>query len=1749
MEKIDELKAKAMASNSKNANPIKDIEASKTREEGELSDSYDDENQGCSTAQSSGTVAPPSGPTSAPSAVKSPPPNLAGNTVSGNNLASTVDIPSRQSVPPKSQKNIEKNRLPFESSNPSWYAPSGGSNNLVIRFTDDESGSDSEECSQQRTVEHKANSTTDGCRRPLTSSAPKSNKLGQTSRNITRVIPKKPLSRTFSSSMTKINGGANSRVAGPSAVDQGSRIRYLNPRNKNMASQDLGYDLGVGLNNSKLQDLRQQIALRESELKLKAAQQNKEAVSASTLNLDNGAGRKWTPTSVDAGPLDPKEPDKKRLKISESSFTHLNSDAQQEVHLLKSNLVSKDQQLETNSLRSRDKVDHSKKVVPSKAKSSIKWQKKDDKLADVSSDDTSKVVKDGVDPQTNLHQSKRTSRQVDLSVLANQTASLTKISPGALPNNLSTAELNHPTKVGLHNPPSSSQSKATRELNLTKGSNGCEVISGDKTLEPYYSEKCQTSQNTANLWNCLGNVNVSGHCNVDIHSLDEIEEKLDKELEEAQEHRRICEIEERNALKAYRKARRALIEANARCRDLYRERELCSARFRSFIVDDSSLVWSSRQHEHSGIGLDTSDNVRENMDLVPMSSHRLQPDYDGFNEPAYDPNIQCINIAPRTMSHQHENGQNLGSEPCSEPDASTSEPFHHNSNNAANKVRSPCSPIISADEDEETSPMDHDSVQPSPGYQQKKQKSELTQKNANNESNNQDSLLLEATLRSELFARLGVRTSSKNIDSCDHGEPAVERGAENDVKSEKTQVSNGSLTLSEAEKKQLFDVSGPEKLNKVISVALVQNESQHHEKKNISEFFSAANSEDNGFSIGCHYSATSIIFSPSSILRSAIGHVRGMAAVTRQREDRFYRKEGAYVNFDEIQWSGQIANSLEEVVRGLSGKEMGSYMCTIAVDPFWPLCMYDIRGKCNNDECPFQHVKDFSKRDVSQNTDDDSDIAECQLGLMSCQQRSNGSTKPSKCHDVFISPTYIVSLDILKADPHPHESVVTWRNAHCWSKCFSICITLSSLLQKDLPTDEPFLDGSDGRIEVHGSWNTQSSYFQSRNGIVNKLNEALGMNAQSLEMALLILNQEVNRMEGMKKALSLLSRALEADPASEILWIVYLLICYTHMTFVGKDDMFSYAVRNNEGSYELWLMYINSRKQLDDRLVAYEAALSALCRGASSSGKDEMHTSACILDLFLQMMDCLCISGNVEKAIQTIYRLLPSTTNSDGPHSLMFTDILTCLTISDKCVLWVSCIYLVIYRKLPDAVLQRLEREKELLPVEWPSVHLGDDEKKKVVQFLEMVVSCVDSYINIETFKSEIDLRSAQLFALNHIRCMVALDRSECSQNLLEKYIKLYPSCLELVLISARVQKNDSGNLAFTGFEEALCNWPKEAPGIQCIWNQYADYAQQNGKPDLVKKLMTRWYHSVWKAQYPESENLNAIDGGNSFVSLELGSTSRPEFLAPSSNQMDVMFGYLNQFLYKFLQNDCVEAHSAIDLALRAATATGFNLCVKEHAMFLLNNESHEEGIPISWQLNTLNMYLDAARSFAVSEPLSRHFIGKIEKSRVQQLVRNILSPVLVDSYLVNLVLEVWHGPSLLPQNITEPKNLVDFVEAILGIAPSNYELVFSVSKMLSKGDSYSDISPGLLFWVGSTLVNAIFHAVPIPPEYVWVKAADILGNILGTETILKRYYKKALSVYPFSLKLWQCYHKVTKINGDGNAVVEAARERGIELD
>ncbi|XP_068328699.1 uncharacterized protein [Pyrus communis] len=1748
-----------------NANPNTELPSSdppKTREEGELSsDDDDDDNTICSAPHSTGISVPPSGAVPVQPLNKLTQGIQVGKVVCGNDPASPADIQTQISVQSTSQKSNDTNRIPLKSATPGWGAPMGSNDNLVINFSDDDSRSDSEETEHRKEKARETKSHVTGVvfnGKPPTSSLARSNKLQQTARNADKVMPKKlGMNRTFISSMSKIRG-ANFRDSGPSSVNQGSRVRNYDSMNKNLVSQERGRDQGAGLNNSKLQDLRHQIrdqgvglntsklqdlrhqiALRESELKLKSAQRTKESI---TCRDDNAASQhrdgasKSSVRYSDVTQIEPKEPDKKRLKVGGPFSTQSSVQGPQDVPVAKSILSSKVSAAEDDGPMNRVKVDHGQKGIPGPTELSIvEWKNQNDKHVAATSENICNGVKDGAGINTKVIQSDRKSKLVDPYATLNKVTSPESMTCNNLPKNSETMELNHTHGDDRRLEPGSFLNRSTSGKNIMRSSDHQEVTSSDKKLDPS-SKICQAFLNNASLSNCFGNAKVTGRGDIDMHSLFEIEETLDKDLEEAQEHRRTCEIEERNALKAYRKAQRDVLEANARCSDLYRKREVYSANLRSFILDNSSLLWSLRQNDQAGIGLDHANNMTGNVNLIPTSSHQMHPEHSGFNPAACDSDIQCVNSAHNT-SYKHLSGQNMGSEPCSEPDASTSEPLPLLGKNGADGVSSPSNELNnSADNDDERYSFENESVQPKDMDLGDKQK-DLDQESNRKMSidNSQDPVLLERMLRSKLFAKLGTKTLSKNSSSCNGTELSVEEGAENDFRTEKPKEIKGTFSFSEVEKNQQSDDEGMDGLEKNSSEPPLEIQ-REHSVENLS-----ANSHSNLYSEDRFYFR-------GNILRTAFGYMKVICPKSYIEPQARSQQRPTCINPENIRSSSAIVEPPEETLVELSGREVGSYSTGPAVDPFWPLCLYELRGKCNNDDCPWQHVRDYNTT-LYQDQHGNSDSTDCQVGSTLRRRKCDGSTKAPLYRNVISSPTYLVGLGILKTDLHSYESVLARRNGQFWKKCFSHFLVLSNLFRKDVSADVPFLHGNDGHIQAPVSLNRQSSFFQNSNGGVDKLTQALGDNDQYLEIALLIFSQEANELEGMRKALHVLSRALEAEPTSIILWIFYLLIYYSNMKSVGEDDMFSCAVKYNDRSYELWLMCINSRVQLDDRLITYDVALSTLCRNAPDSGIDGMHASACILDLVLQMMDCLCMSGNIEKAIQKVFGLFPIAENFDDPNSLSLSNILTCLSIYDKCILGVCCVYLVIYRKLPDAVLWQFECQKELSEFEWPSMELVGDEKQRAIMLMDTVVGSVDSYMKIESLeKSESSLKLAHFIALNHLKCMAALDSLERCRNLLDKYLTLYPSCLELVLISARAHKHETGDSLFERFEEALAEWPKEVPGIQCLWNQYVECALQDGRFDLAKEVMDRWFCSDWKVHYLQNGTLDGMKHVNSNNSL--GDSVR-QALGSDPNRMDVMFGHLNLALHNLLQNDHIEARSALDRALNAAVPQYLKHCVREHASFMLTDESllKENGYISGIQKN-LEHYLGVSQAFPTSEPLSRNFINNVKKPRVRQLVSNIFSPLSSDFSLVNLVLEVWYGPSLLPEKFGEQKDLVDFVEAILDKTPSNYQLAVSVCKLLSSGSNAGDVtSLSALFWASSNLVSAILHAVPIPPEYVWVEAAETLGNIAGVEVISERFYERALSVYPFSVKLWKSYQKLSMMTtGNANAVVEAAKEKGIQL-
>ncbi|PON49464.1 Tetratricopeptide-like helical domain containing protein [Parasponia andersonii] len=1710
------------------ANPpeLHDKKPSKVREEGELSSDGEDmpplpqEDQACSVSPCTSTDAP-AGPVPVPPVNNCSEDFQEGKAVSGNSPASTFDIQSGASIKPMVQKSFDKSRITSNTNTPGWCAPVGAADNLVIRFSDDDSGSDSEGSIKDKATETK--SSIIGVVSNQKPPAPSNSKLNKQVSNATvsKVMPKRlSLSRTFVSSMPKIPG-SNSRGAGALSVEQGHQVRKFTSLDKNLSSRERGRDQGMGLDNSKLQDLRQQIARRESELKLKFARRSKEAVSFrddNAVSLPSDAARKIDVISAKSSRREPKEPDKKRAKVTDQ----LNSIGQQEASVGRFISPLKEPAMQNNNIADTTKFDPGQRgnSVGRTESGIVKWHQKKGELGAGVSENIPVVLKDGSTAIRNCIQSGGSSMRMESSAIVNQdTSSAANKTSNVIPKNLvrNNVELN-PSKIGPHQQPSSFFNKATTGKNLLRD-NDPHISSSDKIFEPAFNDMCQASPNNESFWNCLSNANLSERSSMNVQSLVEMEESLDKDLEEAQEHRRRCEIEERNALKAYHKAQRSLVEANARCSDLYRKRELYSAHLRSFIMGNSDLLCSSRQN-----------NVSENMLLI-SSSDQL-PEYDGFNPLGVGSNFQYLNSPPVQTSDRHVNGQNMGSEACSEPDASTSEPLCHMGKAAAGGVRTSSNdPNISV-EDDDTFSFEHGTAQPNFGYLRKRNNFNDEEKDLNMEpsrkqsiDSSRESFLLEETLRSELFSRLGTKKFSKNRGSCNNIHLTMERGTENDVSSEKAETSLGDFPFSK-------DEEGPGRWERSNSEA-PEIQHDHCIENNSLISHSLTNSEERRFydKEGSRILVSEI--STSNIFKSAFGNLKSTSEVTlrewltRNRQNYSSDINDTYgcVNSDKIQWSSTKTESTDETVKELFGREIGSYTCDIAVDPFRPLCMYELRGKCNNDECPWQHVRDaIMSRD--QNGDSDSDA------------------KVPKFYDIMMSPTYLVGLDTLKTD-HSYESALAWRNDQCWQKCFSISLTLSNLHQNDLPAHRLLSHCSDGRIEVLGSWSGQSSYFLSKSGRVNDLKQSLADNEQALETAILIFNQEVDKFEAMKEALPVLSRALEADPKSLVLWIFYLLIYYSNLRLSGKDDMFSYAVKYNEGSYELWLMYINSRAHLDDRLITYNSALLALCHNNSAPDWDGIHASACILDLFLQMIDCLCMSGNAEKAIQKIFELLAADTNSDEPPVLL-SDIHSCLRISDKCIFWISCVYLVIYRKLPDAVVQQFECEKQVSEIEWPSIDLLDDEKQRAVKLMEKGVYSLDSLMKTESLKSDLNLRSAHFFAVNHIRCMAALDSLESCRNLLDKYLGLYPSCLELVLISLRTHKQDFVKQSFSGFEETLRNWPKEVPGIQCIWNQYAQCAVQNGGYDFGKKLMERWFHSVCEVHHLQNGTLHGMEREN----IILASDSILETLS-SLDPVDVMFGFLNLSLYKLLQNDRLGARIAVEKALKAAIPIYFKYCIGGHALFLLIDEPQlKKSASVRGMVDILGQYIGESLVFSVPEPLPRKFIDNIKKPRVRQLISNFFTPVSSDFSLVNLVLEVWCGPSLLLELLNEPRCLVDFVEGILDICSSNYELALCVCKLLSGHNNSTDVTPAsLLFWASSNLVGAIFHAVPIPPERIWVEVASILGNnIMGVEVISQRFYRRALSVYPFSVKLWKYYQNLYTNPEVKKTIAEEAKSKGIDL-
>eukprot|EP00250_Pteridium_aquilinum_P012053 c20480_g1_i2 orf=807-7724(-) len=970
-------------------------------------------------------------------------------------------------------------------------------------------------------------------------------------------------------------------------------------------------------------------------------------------------------------------------------------------------------------------------------------------------------------------------------------------------------------------------------------------------------------------------------------------------------------------------------------------------------------------------------------------------------------------------------------------------------------------------------------------------------------------------------------------------------------------------------------------------------------------------------------STSSICFMPSTSLNLLFSHALHPHSLDTQKEQTFPEVTDQSIHYVSGSYESPLCafRSYGGRMQSVDVISASSYSQLHHIDPHKVLCRYEHRGKCNNDECIWQHKRDYilGSSQTLKPLHQMADVSEIQGVTQETERKGSNTTdlKPPSCESVGRSTVgHTVTknprkwnVQVIRIPVYRIGSYL--RKTQCFESLFS-CMTSKRQLGLGLPflalhrqvsLDMPYLLDSSLKLPTLNDGSVFSRQLRMEDRLWSEdegqHSGTLGDAESLLEAALELFDYDVNiqKSEVRKSVLYVLSRGLEANPCCVAMWVVYLHLFYRWEKSLGKDDLFFNAVQHNKGSYELWMMFINSRRHLMERLEAYEAAIIALGSKVELQGHPLESKSSFLLDLALQKLNCMCTSDLSQEAASWIDEL-SSLTSEDvegfGRHGTSSSLILlTGLTRPDLCILWICCAYVILQRQLPTNVIERLGCKQQLfLENIWLDTKNRLSCGGKVMRLMRIAASqgkgCMK--LDVNEFEDQSLQHTKEFFAANLVQCAAVCEGLDCSFTIAKKYFKLLSPSVELTLLRAKLEEHCKGKAASLDiFEEALSCWPLHRSGKMRLWNQYIGCAFEAKGAGFVKVLLARCANEICDSDScrPTSKNPNSSFPTVLNTSETSKCTQKPDPQMPAevsntfiqrafqllpvivkrqrmksfgfSGQLfsheDAVFGYVNLAFLEALNKDGNSARNALHSGLNmAADANSLRHCLKEIALFTSGVFDNSTGLSPSVcshkMLGLLDRCIVESKLLGTMHPLSRGFCESIKKRRLCQFVNSLLGPWPTGSSFLNSILETIHGPTLLPKEMLAWRETLDFTEKMLEVLPSNVRLATSLCRAVQSRVADFDSSTGsaTLFWCTSLLLDSLCQSSPEAPEPRWVEAGGLL-KMLEVDSLLEDFYRLALSVHPFSTSLWHGFLMVSSKTGNLKSAIESAKERGVKLD
>ncbi|KAG0284700.1 Zinc finger C3H1 domain-containing protein [Linnemannia gamsii] len=745
------------------------------------------------------------------------------------------------------------------------------------------------------------------------------------------------------------------------------------------------------------------------------------------------------------------------------------------------------------------------------------------------------------------------------------------------------------------------------------------------------------------------------------------------------------------------------------------------------------------------------------------------------------------------------------------------------------------------------------------------------------------------------------------------------------------------------------------------------------------------------------------------------------------------------------------------------------------IDPMKRMCLYELSGgSCNDDNCKSQHIRDCGLTDEELVIDmarySEGKSPETRKVFADMKSAKLAHLRASRIHNADILVDTIVKAHNELGNSQGFPSVVK----------FGPRITLQgeqaplSVEGKSMIRTGPSvgIDNFPGTSESSGSLLdehpiTMSILMRTLSGAspskVLRYHDKPGtIDYEALlkkdssnatvwaEFAIHELSSAVNNPdmfdEQLRKALSILSRALGALPTTESLWALYLDLHTRYGSELETRTMFEQCLQYVPQSHLLWFRYYLWEKGNDERVFVLDRMLQMACQEQTESA-DPAIQSRFIVDVILQIVRNMVKDGIVEAAKNWMQNILTCTTwESVRPSSLsyaqlddvwleqdMVEDISSTLasrilSTKDLCILWLAYVYLIWFHELPTALFHQYPNDylsdDSFFVIQWPVT-------EELEQETELYNIVHEIFLGLTVYFVDLDARLPVIALLrNFVGFLMSSGQNQDEIMELVNPCQFSPRLPEVRDLFCEVQMH-YGN--YSQAKEILEATVQEMPLEPYFWNRYAYMLSLDEKADCLGQCARAFFDISEGEEYDvTNDGLDSSEQAILLYKKLLGLDLPYNFKAPPT-KVEIAPLRTNTFLWlnylSLLALQAQNIHSFDNMVLMLSTAVD-TIPRRKRSLVVAELAIHSimHALDKAFETGNLESVIESATSdIVVSKP------NPYDKNPDEDLG---VSP-LHDFSLLNKVVEtVWKRTAKGPDELR-----VQLMGSLLRLFPEDFDL------------------------------------------------------------------------------------------------------------